>query len=187
MNCKHLQEAPDRAMLRGHIWTSPTFSMAAQEAVLKPMCCAVYADEIKDAIKSLRAGNRLVVVTFRGLGRDRETIAENLREIHSKGCAAMDAETERLSIGKDRKTLVDEAMKAIGNERRGPRKDRRKACMPWDQAARFYFDPRLRNREVEEAVANGYRPMSYHTMWRHFKKPRGAPVGRPSECRAAQF
>jgi hypothetical protein len=73
---------------------------------------------------------------------------------------------------------------AASNKRRGPRKRTKKdRRMPWDQVLKLYLDPRLSNDELEDACAKGYSRMSYDTMRRHFKRPRGAPVGRPSANR----
>lgn len=170
-------------MLRGHIWDSARFSASAQESILLAAEVpkrAIYAADIDTAVRSLRAGDRLVVAGFRGLGRDRETIQKNIERVHAKRCAVMDAMTGNLSTGKNCKALVDEAVTAMANERRGPRKRTKKdRRMPWDQVAKFYFDKTLRNWQVEKAVAKGFEPMSYATMRRHFGK-RDAIVGRPS-------
>lgn len=76
--------------------------------------------------------------------------------------------------------------RAESDKRRGPRKRTKKdRRMPWDAVAQIYFDKRLGNDQVEKAVATGYSAMSYATMRRHFKAPRGAQVGRPSANRVA--
>ena len=76
--------------------------------------------------------------------------------------------------------------RAESDKRRGPRKRTKKdRRMPWDQVAKFYFHKTMSNAELLAIVSKGFTPMSYDTMRRHFGKPRGALVGRPSARRAA--
>lgn len=184
-----LENGPRADIFRGHIWTSRAFTEVAQKPILAPICGgAIYTDDFDHAIKSLRQGNALVVPGMRGIGRGRAEILANVARVHARGAVVMDAASFRLSIHKRHlAAMLDEAGIALTNERRGPRKRSRKdPRMPWDQVAALYFDARLSNDELEQAVAvNGFAPMSYHTMWRHFQKPRGAPVGRPSAGRRA--
>lgn len=187
-NCKRLQNGAYEAMDRGHIWTSKAFPESAQRPVVLGAGVekrSLYVDDFPAALKSLRKGDRLVVHGFRGVGRSIAEIAANLGAVHAKGASVMDAETGRLSTGRYRKTMLDDAAKALANERRGPRKRTKKdRRMPWDAVNQLYFDRRLSNAELEAAVCvNGYAPMTYHTMRRHFGVKRGVPVGRPSANR----
>jgi hypothetical protein len=176
-------------MLRGHIWPSRAFSAQTQAKVILAVGVSkrvLYTDDMNGVVNDLRAGDRLVVAGFRGVGRTQVQIDANISRVHDKGAAVMDAATGRLSTGKYRDTMIDEAVKALANERRGPRKRTKKdRRMPWDQVLTLYLDPRLSNDELEDVVANGFSRMSYDTMRRHFKRPRGAPVGRPSKQRVA--
>ncbi|MDE2106631.1 MAG: hypothetical protein KGL39_55965 [Patescibacteria group bacterium] len=145
----------------------------------------IYVHNLAAAIKSLRTGNKLVVHTLRGLGRTPAAIREAVEAVHAKRALVMDAETKRTTKAKKTcEKLIEEAVKALGNERRGRRKKTRaERRMPWDQVRKFYFDPLLSNAELEAAVAKGYYPMTYHTMRRYFGKKRGAQVGRPSKAK----
>jgi len=166
--------------LRGNIWTSPRFSDAAQRPALVAVGAKpIYADQFEGALKSLRKDNRLVVKDFRGVGRSRSEIEKNIDRVHAKGAVVMEAETGRLSTSKHRKALVDEAVKKLGDEKRGPQKHTKKDT-PWDVVAVHYFNPLLSNAQFAERMG-----VSYHRAWRHFDKPRGAPVGRPSAARIA--
>jgi len=168
---------------RGHIWTSRRFTDAAQRpAILAAGVSekrALYVNDIEGAIKSLRKGNRLVVKDFRGMGRSRREINENIEKVHAKGAAVMEAETGKLFTGKNRKAFVDTACKALSNERRGPQK-RTKKETPWDVVAVHYFNPLLSNEQFETKTG-----VKYHRAWRHFRQKRNAPVGRPSAARLA--
>ena len=176
-------------MLRGHIWPSRAFPAKTQETAILAAGVSkrvLYTDDIEDAIGSLRAGDRLVVAGFRGLGRTQAQIDANIAKVHAKGAAVMDAVTGRLSTGKYRAQMFDEAVKALANERRGPRKRTKKdRRMPWDQVLKLYLDPRFSNEELEIAITAGgkHSAMSYDTMRRHFGRRRDAPTGRPSKNR----
>ena len=177
-------------MFRGHIRDCRALPAAEQEKILLNAGVpkrAIYTDDLDDAIGSVRAGNRLVVCGLRALGKTREEIETTIDRVHAKakGAFVMDATTKR-TTARYRKALVDEAVRAIANERRGPRKRTKKdRRMPWDQVAKFYFHKTMSNAELLAIVSKGFTPMSYDTMRRHFGKPRGALVGRPSASRAA--
>jgi len=178
--------------LRGHIWTSRRFPDAAQRPAILAAgvseARALYVNNIEAAITSLRKGNRLIVKDFRGLGRGRSEINENIKKVHAKGAAVIEAETGWTSTGKRRQDLVDEAVRRLGHKRRGPQKPtKRDRRMPWDAVLILYKDKRLNNEQFEDATrANGkYVKITYHTARRHFGEPRGVPTGRPSAARAA--
>ena len=178
-------------MFRGLTRDTARFPAKEQKAILLAAGVpegAIYDDDPVGAIKSVRADNRLVVCGLRALGKSREEIEAKIDEVHAKakGAAVMDAKTKRTTLGKHRKALVDEAVRDLANERRGPRKRTKKdRRMPWDQVAKYYFHPTMSNAELVAIVSKGFTPMSYDTMRRHFGKPRGALVGRPSASRAA--
>lgn len=178
-------------MDRGHIWTSRKFREAPQRQALLAAGVAervIYVDEIDDVINALRANDRLVVAGFRGLGRNRAVIAANITRIHAKRCCVADAESGRLSTGKYCIAMIEDAVRALANERRGPhKKTKRDRRMPEDQMVVLYFDKRLSNAELEAAVtARGkYSEVSYHTMRRIFGRKRDAITGRPSKDRVA--
>lgn len=179
-------------MYRGHIFTSTRFSESKQRDAIEASglkVTPIYVDDLSSAIKSLRAGNTLVVATLRGLGRTPAAIREAVEAVHAKRALVMDAETKRTTKAKKTcEKLISEAITALGNERRGKRKKTRaERRMPWDQVRKLYFDPLLSNAELEAAVAKGFYPMTYHTMRRYFGKPRGAQVGRPSKNRKAKI
>ena len=98
--------------------------------------------------------------------------------------AGVAAGTYRLPV---EKKAIAKAKAAAANRRRGPRKDRDDNRMPQDQMAPLYFDKRLSNAELEEAVTAGgkYSAVSYDTMRRIFGQKRDAIVGRPSAARRA--
>lgn len=180
-------------MLRGHILTSTAFPESKQRVALLAAGVpegAIYVDDLPSAIRSTRTGNKLVVAGLRGLGRTDKEITQAVKAVHKKGALVMDAESKRTTKSeKTLKALIAEALVALANERRGPRKRRlkRDRRMPWDQVRQIYFNPLLSNEQVEELVAKGFAPMSYATMRRYFGKPRGAQVGRPSAKRLAQM
>jgi hypothetical protein len=75
---------------------------------------------------------------------------------------------------------------SASNKRRGPRKmTRAERRMPKDQMAKLYYDKRLSNAELLEAVKAGgkYSAVSITTMWRIFHGKRDAITGRPSKNR----
>ena len=176
-------------MFRGHIRETARSPAKEQEVILLAFGVprrAIYVDDLPSAVKSLRSGERLVVAGLRALGRTEAEINTEIEKVHSRGAAVLDAATGRTTAGKHRKVLIAEAVKALANERRGPRKRTKKdRRMPWDQVAKYYFEPTISNAELEAIVAKGFSPMSYDTMRRHFGKKRGAITGRPSAKRAA--
>lgn len=171
-------------MLRGHILTSSRFSEAKQRSAIMSVgnVNPIYKDELATAIKSLRAGNGLVVDSLRGLGRTEKAIREAVEEIHGKDAYIIDASTARTTkTDKICEQLIIEAKKALTNERRGPRKktiaERR---MPWDQIRPIYRDEKLTNTQVEERCSKGYAPISYATIRRKLGN-REVGTGRPSK------
>lgn len=176
-------------MFRGLIRDTPAFPAAEQEPALLaagvPSTRAIYYDDLPGALISLRRDNRLIVCGFRALGKSRDEIDAEIEKVHSKNAAVMDATTKRLSTGKYRKALVDEAVRDLANERRGPRKDANKGKMPLDQVAVFWFNKLLKDKQVMAKV-NGdprYRKRWSHTaIWRKLKKRNGI-TGRPSNAK----
>lgn len=173
-------------MLRGHVWESPAFPKAVQETALREAGVtdrAIYRNNFDAVLTSLRAGDRLVVAGFRGLGRSREVIVSNVKRVHAKKCAVMDAETGRLSTKKSAyAALVDEAVRAIANERRGPRKNRHKGRRPWDQIVPIWRDTTLKTKDAMAMINHGFKEISHTTVFRKLGK-RGALPGRPSKKR----
>jgi hypothetical protein len=112
-------------MFRGLIRETRALPAAEQEPLLLaagvPNKRAIYYDDWLGALKSIRDGNRLVVCGLARLGKNRDEIEAAIEQVHAKAKAAtvMDALTKRTTLGKHRKALVDEAVKALANERRG--------------------------------------------------------------------
>jgi len=105
-------------------------------------------------------------------------VHNTIKRIVAGNCQIPDYGNLKKQLLKGRRRKRTKVEMAEANSRRGPQKNR--DWMPWAQVAKFYFDRSLSNAEVERAVAKGFAPMSYFTMRRHFKKPRGARVGRPA-------
>jgi hypothetical protein len=173
-------------MFRGHVRDSPAFSTDEQESVLRDFGVterAIYRDQLKAAIESLRKGDHLVVVGFRGLADSRSEILAAIEAVHKRGAAVMDAKTKGLSTNKRQcENLVAQAVADLANERRGPRKEVR-GRMPWDQIAKLWFDKTMKTKDVMEKVNEGRRgrqKVSFATVYRRLKK-RDALPGRPSK------
>lgn len=147
---------------------------------------AIYQDDFDRAVLSLRDGDELATVGFRGLGRTRGQIIANLERVHERAAVVLDIETGKTSTAlRQRERLIDSAVKAIANERRGRRKDRHRHRMPWDQMARIWFDKTKTNAQAMELINAGRRVhVSYTTVYRKLGK-RGSLPGRPSNGRLA--
>lgn len=142
---------------------------------------AVYR-ELKPAIFSLRHGDILVVDGLQWLGETREEISKAVDSVHAKGCTVLDADT-KLSTAKNPEKLIDAAMRAKANARRGPGK--KKKHLPWDKIARIWFrKPPPTNAVVMLEINHGRRGkdrLSYATVYRKLGK-RDALPGRPSKA-----
>lgn len=142
---------------------------------------AVYRD-LKAAIFSLRHGDILMVDGLQYLGDDRGEISRAVDNVHAKGCTVLEAATKE-STAKRPDKLIDAAVRALANGRRGPQKKRH---MPWDQIARIWFrKPPPSNAVVMLEINHGRRGkdrLSYATVYRKLGK-RGALPGRPSKIK----
>ena len=185
-------------MSAGHIRHTKAFPKSRQDAAMDESGVKIrYYDDVDNAIRRTREGEGLHVDGLRGLAGSRKEIRELVDRLHAKGAWAIDTSTGRRSDGKHGLALLDEAVAAIANERRGNRRGaefagraggiesgKRKAIgrMPFDQIATFWFDKRLTNDQVMERVNSDPRyptEISYTTIYRKLEK-RNALIGRRS-------
>src|SRR6185437_183527 len=156
---------------------------------------AIYEDNLDAAIQTLRKGDLLAVAGLRGLGGSRKEIRAVCDRLHDLGFAAVDAATQRRSDGKHGIQLLDEAVAALANERRGHHngaaedgaqggkakgRNNRKRLMPKADAAKIWHsNPGMKNKELLALINADKRflPYTESTAYRYLKK-RQAFAGR---------
>lgn len=177
-------------MLRGYFRRVKGWSVNKQKAALTAAGVAPKAmyseDELQDAIRSLRAGDVLVVSgLLRALGDSRRAIQAAIEAVKAQGATVMEAETGRKAGSDDGVTLLAETLNRIHGERAMPTADRArelqrkgvanrtKGRMAQTEAIKFWRDATL---SQEDALAK----MTGWTMVTAYRQlgPRGLPAGR---------
>lgn len=131
-------------MKRGHKRPGRGFSDDMQDETLRAHGFGtLYTNDPGAAVKAVRSnreGGVLGVVGYRGLASAKKDVLRLLKELHAKGCAAVDAATGRRSDGPDANDLLAEFDIQMRHERMGGKKFSQ-------EAGRTGGDKAARNRE----------------------------------------
>lgn len=196
-----LQTFPDlgyiKDMKRGVLLTQRGFGAAPQEKVLHASAIKhIYRNDLKAAFRSLRKGDVLYAATLRGVGSSADMIETSLDLIHSKGAAVIDCETGWRSDGPMGAKLMRQASRAISRSKQGSDEDaeengrtggltaaknRKKGRRPWRDIEPIWFNKALNTDAAMTLINEGYKPVSYHFVYKKLKARGVTPGRRPKQ------